>query len=382
MKINMIKFLFLFLGLTALNSCDKTPVIQPSGNTIKIGIIAPLSGSALHKGTEGIKGINYILKTTPLLDNGDKIKLFIKDDKNKPEQSIKVLKELIKKHKVSAVLTLSSSNAVLGLAKVADTFNTPIISLLATHSGITQKNKYITQLGYNDHFQGIAAALFVHDELLIDRVAIFKNHENIYSKDLANTFRKKFESVRGQVILDSEYIGNNEQLMKSLLDLRNKKVQLIYLPINAAQVIKIINALKVLDWHPKIMGADGLLVNVFMSYKNDLDKLNGMITTDFYSSDLPMTDFGSKVKHGYEKDNHRLTSYSMMGIEGMTLLNRLITQCSSKSTKECIQKQLDSGLTYTGLLGKISLNSNRVAQRVLLVNEINNGELNYIVQIY
>jgi branched-chain amino acid transport system substrate-binding protein len=382
MKLFILNILILFAGLTLLSACDKTPPVQSSGNTIKIGVIAPLSGSDLHKGKEGLKGINYILKTVPLLDNGDKIELYIKDDKNNPVQSIKALEELITKHEVSAVLTLSSSKAVLGLSRVADNFNTPIISLLATNPGITQKNKYITQLGYSDHFQGIAAALFVHDELLIDRIAVFKNSDNIYSKDLARTFKLKFESVRGQVLFDSDYINDNEQLKKTLLELRNKKVQLIYLPIKAKQVINVIDTLDTLEWHPKIMGADGLLVNIYMSSKNDINKLNGIITTDFYSSDLPMTDFGLEVKDGYEKNNSRLTSYSMMGIEGITLLKRLIIQCPSPLKRECIQEQLESGLTYTGLLGKISLNSDRVAQRVLLVNEINNGELNYIVQIY
>jgi len=382
MKLSRIKLFTILTGLLLLSGCDKPSPIMPSGNTIKIGVIAPLSGSSLQKGKEGIKGIHYLLNTQPLLENGDKIELYIKDDLNKPELSTQALKELVKKHQVTAVLSLSSSHVVLELGKIANKYNTPIISLFATNPGITQNNNYITPFGYNDHFQGVAAALFVHDELLIERVAIFKNSNNIYSKDLADAFKNKFKSVRGQILLDADYINNNRQLTQILSEMRNKKVQLIYLPIDANQVINIVNVLNKLNWQPKTMGADGLLVNILIDHKKDINKLNGMITTDFYSSDLPMTEFGSVVKQGYESKDNDLTSYSMMGIESISLLKQLLNQCSKKLKNKCIQEQLNAGVTYTGLLGKISINSDRTTQRVLLVNEINNGELNNIVQIY
>lgn len=382
----MNKYLHLILVLISilylLSGCNRTPSIQPSGKSVKIGIIAPLSGDHLYKGKEGLKGINYVLQNTPLLQNGDKIEIIIKDDKNNPKLSAKALEELVSKHNVSAILTLSGSNAVLGLTKYADTFKTPIISLLATHPRITRDNNYVSQLGFNDHFQGLASALFVHDELLFDRVAIFKNSKNVYSTSLANTFKQKFESVRGQVIHYGEFIDNPTKLNRKLIELRNKKVQLIYLPINAKEVIEIITALDELNWRPKIMGSDGLLSNILTKYHDDIHKLNGIISTDFYSSDVPLTEFGVRTKQSYESSQGNLTSYSMMGIEGMTLLINAMNHCAASLTTKCIHEQINSGIAFNGFIGKINLNPDGVAQRALLVNEIDNGQLKYIVQIY
>lgn len=374
--------LFFIFSLSLLAGCEKAPPVQPSGKSVKIGIIAPLSGPELYKGKEGLKGIRFILESTPLLENGDKLELVIRDDRNDPALSIKALEELTNKHHVSAILTLSGSNAVLGLSSVVDQFKTPVIALLATNPGITRDNHYVSQLGFNDQFQGVAAALFVHDELLIDRVAIFRNSKNIYSSDLANTFKQKFQAIKGQILFDSDFITNPAMLNKSLIELRNKKVQLLYLPVKASEVVKIKMALNNLNWQPKIMGTDGLLSTILTKYKDDTHKFDGILSTDFYSSDVPLTSFGSKTKTGYENIHGNLTSYSMMGIEGVTLLKSVVNQCPAPLTKECIRELLRSGISYTGLINKITLNPESEAQRVLLVNEIKNGKLNYIVQIY
>jgi len=128
-----------------LNGCERKPAVQPSGKTIKIGIIGPFTGADRAKGDEGLKGIKIAMQLAPRLRNGDAIELVVEDDRDDPAQSIKALKKLAQADKVSAILTLSSSGPLLRMASFADDYKTPILALVATHPDITRNNHFVSQ---------------------------------------------------------------------------------------------------------------------------------------------------------------------------------------------------------------------------------------------
>lgn len=57
------------------------------GKIIKIGIIAAFSGSDFAKGEEGQRGGRTAIAMRPLLNNGDKVELVVKDDQNDPAKA-------------------------------------------------------------------------------------------------------------------------------------------------------------------------------------------------------------------------------------------------------------------------------------------------------
>ena len=175
------------------------PQIKPSGHKVKVGVIGPLSGINMSKGMEGIQGIKIAQKLIPYLNNGDEIELVAKDDQDMPEKSIKALKTLIETDKVSAVLMLSGSDSVLAIAKVANQYKIPIITLFASHPSITKYSSFVNQFNFDDMFQASVAALYIRDELLIDRVAIITKSDNIHFSYLANEFAKQFKITDGSV---------------------------------------------------------------------------------------------------------------------------------------------------------------------------------------
>ncbi|MBW1838003.1 MAG: ABC transporter substrate-binding protein [Deltaproteobacteria bacterium] len=117
---NYIHFLILIAFVFQLSGCDQKPSISPSGRTIKIGIIAPFSGPHQAKGKEGLTGIKTAMQSQPFLQNGDRIELVVENDENDPVLTVKLLKKLVEKAKVSAIITFSGSDPVLAMAKVAD----------------------------------------------------------------------------------------------------------------------------------------------------------------------------------------------------------------------------------------------------------------------
>jgi branched-chain amino acid transport system substrate-binding protein len=362
-----------------LNACDQAPAIQPSGKMIKIGIIAPFSGFDLAKGREGLNGMETALQLQPYAHNRDGIELIWENDKDDPALTVRLLEKLVKEDNVSAIVTFSSSGPVLAMAAVADTYKTPILAALATHPDTTEHNDYISQLCFDDTFQGTVAALFVRDELLFDSVAVFSNPDSNYSSNLATEFERKFKSLGGRItdrVFLTEQTKDQAYTLKSVYA---KNPELLYLPVKARDVIEVIKATEELDWNPRVMASDGLLATIFAQHDEELDLLEGILATDFYHSAMPLTAYGKKIRAIYDG---KATSYAALGIEAYALLLDAMNRCSMPDDRECINNEIRATTLFTGLMGKITIDSNGKAERPLVINSIKDGEMRFVVKVY
>ena len=90
----LIHLLVLFTFVLSISGCERKPAIETSGKTIKVGIIAPLSGYNSNQGKEGMKGLETGMQLQPYLENGDGIELVVADDSNDSTLSVKLLQKL------------------------------------------------------------------------------------------------------------------------------------------------------------------------------------------------------------------------------------------------------------------------------------------------
>lgn len=379
----LIHLAILVTSVFLFNGCDQQSAVQPSGKKIKVGIIGPFSGSHLAKGEDGLKGIKTAMQLQPYLENGDGVELVVEDDQNAPSLTLKALEKLTEVDKVSAILILSSSEPVLEIAPIADTYKTPILALLATHPDITRHSSFVSQLCFDDTFQGTVAALFVMDELLIDTVAVFSNPDSSHSSYLAAQFMHKFKSFGGRITETVSLTQETDDYTNILESIRNKKTELLYLPIRAKDMIQIVKALKKMGWRPEMMGSDGLLATVLTQYKEESRLLEGILATDFYSYAMPLTSYGEKASKTFDSlFDGSPTSYTALGVEGYALLLNAMNRCNTPDNRACINQMIRNTIDFTGVMGKISIKSNGKALRPLVVNAIKDGHLEFIVKVY
>lgn len=384
---NFVYISILFSFVFWLGGCDRKPLIEPSGKTIKIGLIAPLSGPDDIKGKEGLRGIEFAMQIWPYLQNGDRIELVTADDQNDPALSVQSLKNLVEKNMISAIITFSTSDPVLAMAKLADDYKTPILAAIATHPDITGHSGFISQLCFDDHFQGITAALFVRDELFIDKAAVFSNPNNAYSNDLAAKFESKFKSIGGEI---TDWVHLKEEtadLSETLKWVHYHKPELLYLPIGAKDVLRIIREVRNLHWKPQMMGSDGLISTMLAQHKKEIGLVNGMLAIDFFAHGTPLTPFGEELRDRYGdmyKGKYRVasTAYSLLGVEGYALLIDAMNRCNDPADRECLNHQIRSTDHFTGFIGNITIGSDGKAERALCINSIKNGLSKFIVKVY
>lgn len=376
--------ILLFLSCSVICGCkQKDADVSPSGNVVKIGVIAPMSGPDKNAGENALLGIQTALKLQPYMNNGDTIELIIEDSGGTTEQTLNSLEKLSGLKDVSGILMMAKSDSVLAAAQVADQYKVPILALVATHPDITQNNRYISQLTFDDIFQGTVAALYVRDELLIDRVAVISDQGNAHYSFLANEFIRKFTSVDGEVvehvILDratTEY----QEIVKQLIE---KEPQLVYLAVAPEQVVLLTRAADKIGWNPPSMGSDGLLAAIILKHREDLGLLNGMMATDFFSNVLPKTEYGRDAARNFNKlFSEPSTSYAALGCEGTSILLHAMDRCDNKTNRSCVNYMLRHTEGFEGLFGKITIRDDGKAERPIFVNVIEDQGMKFVVKVY
>lgn len=373
----------LIVILLMLPACEEIPAIQPSGKQITIGIIGPMTGEDRAKGEDGLRGIKAARHLMPYLDNGDALELVVEDDHNDSQETTRLIRWMAEEKQVAAILLLSSSAQALKAGAIADAYKLPVLTLPATHTDVVKDREYISQLAFDNYFQGRVAAMFLRDDLLLDRVAIVSNVTSFNSTQLAEEFIRKFTASGGQVT-DSFILDQiADDYVAAMRQAQAKGAEALYLPVGAGNVLDLVEAARESGWDPVILGSDGLLATVLTQYADQGKMLEGIYATDFFSHYMPRTDFGERVGKVYgQLFDVASNTYTGLGSEGYMVLASAMNRCEDKTDRDCINRMVRDSRNLEGVIGYISISEDGRGMRPIVVNAIRNGQMEYIVKVY
>ena len=192
--------------------------VQPisTGKPVKVGVIGPLSGPDKEWGANGLAGIKTALKLQPLLNNGSKIELVIKDDQNNPELTRQALAKLAE----DDVLIMLSDHGFEKLEK--DVY---VNHLLASEGFLTFKPGAEPGLNSIDSatkaFALDPARIFINQKDKYPAGSVAENEKETCLKDLENLFssleidgKKVIKHIhRKQDVYTGPYIDNAADLI-------------------------------------------------------------------------------------------------------------------------------------------------------------------------
>lgn len=382
MCIKTIRCVFLSILLIFLASCEDTQKkFEPSGKVVKIGFVGPLSGENGVLGSNSLLGVRAALQLQPYLLNGDRVEIVALDDQNNPEISDGAVENLVKEENVVAILLGSTSETVLSSVKRLEEFKIPGIALLATHPDVS-KGEYTVQLPFDDVLQGTVAALFVMDEMIIDRVAVFVEPEEVHSALLAETFSKTFIEAGGE-IETIEYPPKSMDLQEILVGLRDGGINFLYLPLHGADVVEIEKICRAMGYDPNAMLSDGVLSHIILDNDKDLGLVEGMMATDVYTNVMITKKYGKKLRKAFDESfSAPKTTYTALGAEGMSILLGAMDGCGNSRDRQCIKRNIHSTNSFLGVNSSISITPEGKAERPIFINKIVQGKLKFEVMVY
>jgi len=154
-----------------------------AADPIKLGEYASLTGKEAGFGQTSHQGVVLALEEINAAGGvlGRPLELVYEDNQTKPGESATVVKKLISRDKVVALIGEVSSGRSLEAAPIAQQAKIPMLAPAATNPKVTQTGNYIFRVCFIDPFQGTVMAKFAKEDLKAKRLPILPSVSNPYS---------------------------------------------------------------------------------------------------------------------------------------------------------------------------------------------------------
>lgn len=230
---------------------------------VKIGHVAPMSGSQAHYGKDNENGARMAieeLNTQNIVIGGKKIKfeLVAEDDAADPKQGTAVAQKLCDS-KVAGVVGHLNSGTTIPASKVYNDCGIPMVTGAATNPTLTKPGYKTTyRIIANDNALGAGLAFYAADALKLKKVAVIDDR-TAYGQGVADVF-KKTALAKGMTVVDEQYTTDKAtDFMAILTAVKSKAPDAIFFGGMDAQGGPMLRQMEQLGMsNVKLFGGDGI----------------------------------------------------------------------------------------------------------------------------
>lgn len=248
-------------GQPAPKAEEKKPAEQPKAeDTIKIGVVAPLTGDVATFGQSTKNAVLLAAKEWNAKGGllGKKIDIRVEDDKNVPEETASAFKKLITNDKVVGIIGSVASKCSLAGAPIANENKVPMVTPTSTNEKVTAVGEYIFRACFIDPFQGKVMAKFAAENLKAKTAAVLYDIGNDYTKGLAENFKASFENdFKGKIVQFLTYSQGDQDFKAQLTKIKSANPDVLFLPDYYNTVGLIAKQARDLGIKATFLGGDG-----------------------------------------------------------------------------------------------------------------------------
>lgn len=364
--------LVLSLGLGGLLSCGAPEEAQ----TIRIGVIAPLTGSIPLVGQSTVNAaqlaVNEVNDAGGLSVDGQalQIELVVEDDEDKKESAVSAAQKLINQSGVVAIVGPQASRNAIPAAAIAENAQVPLVSPWSTNPETTAGRKYVFRVAFIDPFQGRVMARFAIEELGAQKAAVLYDVASEYNKGVAEIFQQVFQDAGGQVVAFESYTTGEEDFSSQLAAIKASGADVLFLPNYYSEIPLQAGQAREMGLDLPIIGADawGPLE------ADDLVDLEGSFFSTHYATDIasPVAQAfvaSYEAAYGQVPDDVAALTYDAFGL----LFEAIRSQ--GKADSESIRNGLASIRRYEGVTGVMEFQSTGDPVKSAVILKIEGGQL-------
>lgn len=245
----------------------KKPV--ETGETIKIGLAAPMSGDAAAYGEIVKNGAMMKIDEINAAGgiNGKLLELVVGDERCDPKEAAAVAQNFVSNPEIVAIVGHVCSSAMLAAIPIYDVAGPAIISPTCTNIniGTASKNRWTFRDVYRDDFQGEFLAKYSKEVLGLKKVAIFYD-TNDYAIGLKDAFEAAAKEIGLEVVGTEAYTGDTVDFAPQLTKFKEVAPDGIFIAGYYEKGGLILSQAMKLGIKAQFMGADGLnnpeLINI------------------------------------------------------------------------------------------------------------------------
>lgn len=344
---------------------------------IKIGEFASLTGKEATYGQTVNKGTRLAFEEANAAGGvlGRKLELITEDDQSKPGESATVVKKLISRDKVVAILGELTSGRTLEAAPIAQTAKIPLVSPGATAVEVTAKGNYIFRVCFIDEFQGTVMAKFALDTLKVHRVALLSSVSSAQSVGLSKFFRERITAGGGTVSLEQKYGEGDKDFHAQLTAIKAANVEAIFVPGYYAEAALISKQARELGLTVPLLGIDGWESSQLISVGGAA--VEGCYFSTHYSPEnksSAVVAFNQRFRARWNEDSNALSALAYDA--AMVLIDAIRRAGSTEGAK--IRDALAATKNYAAVTGSITFDAQRNPTKSAVVLTVKNGQFTFV----
>lgn len=352
----------------------------PDENTVRIGLLAPLSGDVRIFGESVKNGFQLAVEEGQRQAGNLKIEYVVADDRNDPNEGVNAAAKLIKQDKVSAIVGSVTSRVTIPVSDYVRHHKIPSITPTATNEKVTvdnggQPKEYIFRACFIDPYQGNVAARFALENLKAKSAAVLYDFHNPYSEGMAGNFKEAFEKGGGKVTTFKAYENRDVDFSEVLARIARQNPDILYLPDYYMRVSLIGKQARQMGVKATFLGGDG-----WDCPDLDFATLKGGYFINHWSPDDPRPEVRDWVnrymaEYGAQPDIMATLAYDATKM----LLSAIETANSSDPAK--IKETLQDLKDFPGVTGKISFDQYGNPVKPATVMQIKNGKQVFVTTV-
>jgi branched-chain amino acid transport system substrate-binding protein len=217
--------------------------VIPAGETVKIGMGAPMTGDNAAFGIDISQGATIALEDAGDV-NGFKFELVAEDDGGTPEGGAAVANKLVSDPTVVAIAGHIFSGATKAAIPIYEKAGLPMMSPSATNPDLTKDgSKVFNRLVFTDAAQGKFAAAYLYNTLGIKKLAVMHDGQ-AYGQGLAEVVRDEFGKLGGEVVSFDAITPGEADYSATLADVASKGPEALFYGGYTAEGVVIVNQMK------------------------------------------------------------------------------------------------------------------------------------------
>jgi len=361
------RLLVFLVGTAALHAADP----------IKLGEYASLTGKEAGFGQTSHQGVVLALEEINVAGGvlGRKLELVYEDNQTKPGESATVVKKLISRDKVVALIGEVSSGRSLEAAPIAQAAKIPMGAPASTNPKVTQTGNYIFRVCYIDSYQGTVMARFAKEDLKARRVAILSSVSNAYSLGLAKFFKDTFIPEGGEVVTEKNFSEGDKDFRAQLTAVKAAGVDAVFVPGYYTESALIVRQARDLGLTLPFFGGDGWEDEQLLKIGGEA--LNGCYYSTHFSAentDPIVAAFTAKYKARW--NNEAPGAFSALGYDAVYVIVDAIRRAGT-TDGPALRDALAATKDFPGISGVTTINKDRNASKAATIIVVRDGKARF-----
>ena len=234
------------------------------GATIKVGLLAPLTGDVSVYGIAVANGAALYIKQVNEAGgiNGKQIDLIQMDEQGDATQAVTCFTQMVDQG-ITALIGDVTTTPTLAVVAESQEYNMPMVSASATAEAVTYDAETDTvyqnvfRTTFTDPFQGVKMGDYATDKLGYTRAAVIYQIGADYNEGLATNFESEFAANGGEIVASETYSAGDVDFRTQLTTILAANPEVVYCPNYYEDVGQILSQAESVGLTVPFLGGDG-----------------------------------------------------------------------------------------------------------------------------